>query len=622
MHLLRYAGLLLVFIALTGHSPDPAPAENEAQAKPRIIVEQVNPWSGLDLNNDPNNFQFAIVTDRTGGHRPGVFPDAIGKLNLLQPEFVMSVGDLIEGNTEDQAQLDMEWDEFNGFIDELEAPFFYLPGNHDITNEYMAKDWERRFGRAYYHFVYRDVLFLCLNTEGPPNSQISPEQIEYASRVLAENKDVRWTLVFQHKPLWAYDNAPGWAEMEALLQGRKHTIFAGHFHRYLKYERNDSKYFILATTGGGSGLRGPLFGQFDHVVWVTMTDAGPRVANLLLEGIWDEDVRTEKTSGLMDALLWGSAVTINPIFAKSDQFKSGESALRLINDADVPLKISARFVEQQGLRVEPASFDIEVPPNSTEQILLQVRGAKALPVVQLAPAVLEWTASYAGGDLGEMDFEGKTSLMVTQVYELPARKKPVKVDGTLDDWDHFPFVVQKPAAIVGNPESWTGPDDCSFSFGIEMDEEYVYIGVEVVDERPVYLKKVPWRQDGIEVRVDGRRDPVRSAAREGGLDMEDFLIIALSPDAGSDEGVTVAKERLDALGVKAVCIATPTGHQTEIAIPQAYFAERQGEDWQALRLNVAIDDFDEEAGPLAQLWWMPSWRTAENFAGSGTFKRK
>jgi hypothetical protein len=140
---------------------------------------------------------------------------------------------------------------------------------------------------------------------------------------LAENKDVRWTLVFQHKPLWAYDNAPGWADMEALLQGRKHTVFAGHFHNYLKYERNDSKYFILATTGGGSGLRGPLFGQFDHVVWVTMTDAGPRIANLLLEGIWDEDVRTEKTSGLIDALLWGSAVTIKPIFAEKDDFKGG-----------------------------------------------------------------------------------------------------------------------------------------------------------------------------------------------------------------------------------------------------------------------------------------------------------
>jgi len=58
---------------------------------------QTNPWTHLNLYNNPDNFQFAIVADRTGGHRPGVFADAVEKLNLLKPEFVMSIGDLIEG---------------------------------------------------------------------------------------------------------------------------------------------------------------------------------------------------------------------------------------------------------------------------------------------------------------------------------------------------------------------------------------------------------------------------------------------------------------------------------------------------------------------------------------------
>jgi len=73
-----------------------------SQDRPRIIVDipsNQKPFTGTDLNR--NNFQFAIVTDRTGGHRPGVFMEGIHKLNLLQPEFVMSVGDLIEGYTED-----------------------------------------------------------------------------------------------------------------------------------------------------------------------------------------------------------------------------------------------------------------------------------------------------------------------------------------------------------------------------------------------------------------------------------------------------------------------------------------------------------------------------------------
>ena len=45
-----------------------------------IIIDQsgsVFPWSHLEFNNDPENFQFAVVTDRTGGHRPGIFMDAV-----------------------------------------------------------------------------------------------------------------------------------------------------------------------------------------------------------------------------------------------------------------------------------------------------------------------------------------------------------------------------------------------------------------------------------------------------------------------------------------------------------------------------------------------------------------
>src|SRR5688500_13932715 len=72
---------------------------------------QPHPWTHLHFDNDPANFQFAIVGDRTGRHRPGVFETGIAKLNLLRPEFVMSVGDLIEGYTKDEAEIDQQWDQ-------------------------------------------------------------------------------------------------------------------------------------------------------------------------------------------------------------------------------------------------------------------------------------------------------------------------------------------------------------------------------------------------------------------------------------------------------------------------------------------------------------------------------
>ena len=286
--------------------------------KPRIAIAEVNPWTHLDVANDPDAFQFAIVTDRTGNERPGVFTDAIRKLNLLQPEFVMSVGDLIEGS-EDREIINAEWDEFDSFVEALEMPFFYVPGNHDIGNQVMADIWEQRFGRSYYSFVYRDVLFVCLNTESP-ETRISTAQIAWLEDELAAHKDVRWTLVFMHKPLWAYVDSgtdelwdTGWTQVEQALRGRKHTVFAGHWHSYTKYLRNDSRYFILATTGGGSSLRGPMYGAFDHVVWVTMTDSGPRIANLLLDGIWDEDIRTEAVARMVEQLIYDRVVRVGTI---------------------------------------------------------------------------------------------------------------------------------------------------------------------------------------------------------------------------------------------------------------------------------------------------------------------
>ncbi len=58
--------------------------------------EERNPVTHLRFNDDPADFQFAIVSDRTGGHRARIFSRAIEQLNLMQPEFVVSVGDLIE----------------------------------------------------------------------------------------------------------------------------------------------------------------------------------------------------------------------------------------------------------------------------------------------------------------------------------------------------------------------------------------------------------------------------------------------------------------------------------------------------------------------------------------------
>ncbi|MEX2316072.1 MAG: metallophosphoesterase [Pirellulales bacterium] len=265
-----------------------------------VETAAANPWTHLKINNRAGDFQFAIVTDRTGGHRPGVFSKAVGKINLLQPEFVTSVGDLIEGGSEDPGQWALEWAEFEAQVDALQMPFFFCPGNHDITNVPMSDEWRRKFGRSYYHFRYRDVLFLVLNSEEPRGEKVpylfSAAQQQWAADVLARNSDVRWTFVFFHKPIWTYtDSDPaslGWTAIENALQGRQYTVFSGHKHEYGRFIRKGHEYYMLATTGGSSKLRGLDYGEFDHFVWVTMKPEGPVIANVLLDGIEDRAIRT------------------------------------------------------------------------------------------------------------------------------------------------------------------------------------------------------------------------------------------------------------------------------------------------------------------------------------------
>ena len=118
------------------------------------------PWTDKGFLDDSDEFQFVIVSDRNGGHREGVFGEALRKINDLRPEFVISVGDLIRGYTADLEQVGREWKEFRGLVDILQMRFFYVPGNHDIWDAEASKQWTKRFGPTCYHFLYKGVLFL------------------------------------------------------------------------------------------------------------------------------------------------------------------------------------------------------------------------------------------------------------------------------------------------------------------------------------------------------------------------------------------------------------------------------------------------------------------------------
>jgi hypothetical protein len=129
------------------------------------ITGGVLPWSGEHFDDSGNKFTFAIHSDLTGGEREDIYEVAVAQLSLLRPEFIINVGDLIEGGTEDVANINAQWESFDERARRAKAPLFYVGGNHDRTGQVMQDVWQDRLGPGYYHFRYKDTLFLVLDTE-------------------------------------------------------------------------------------------------------------------------------------------------------------------------------------------------------------------------------------------------------------------------------------------------------------------------------------------------------------------------------------------------------------------------------------------------------------------------
>jgi predicted MPP superfamily phosphohydrolase len=318
--LLLYSLLLILVGIAACTSEDMPPAPNFAHA----ISGEATPWTHDDFDNADGKFAFAIFSDLYSGERDRVFSIAMAQLNLLRPELILSIGDLIDGGTEDRDRLAKEWDEFDAKVAAARAPAFYVGGNHDLTNLTMRDVWTERYGARYYHFVYKNVLFLMLDSEDfedwrmqmiykaraiaieilegdepekwpetayfkmPERNtgMIRAEQAAYFRRVIAENPQVRWTFLLMHKPVWRNEDAKEFQSIEVALADRPYTVINGHFHSYSLTQRNGRDYIHLGTTSGDQNAADDM--AFDHVTLVTVDEGEPSIVNLRMDGILDK----------------------------------------------------------------------------------------------------------------------------------------------------------------------------------------------------------------------------------------------------------------------------------------------------------------------------------------------
>ncbi len=580
---------------------------------PNLLIEQPDgnkPWTHLIINDKPGQFQFVVVTDRTGGHRPGVFENGVEKVNLLQPEFVISVGDLIEGYTTDTLEINRQWDEFSGFVEKLEMPFFYVPGNHDLTNPVMEGIWKKRFGPTYYSFVYKDVLFMALNSEdqtrGAGKGSISPPQLEWIKKNLDTHRNVKWTFLFMHQPLWAQEADPvNWFDVEKLLANRKHTVFVGHRHHYERFERNNSQYYMLATTGGSSPLRGPQLGEFDHFVWVTMTDRGPILANLHLDGVFDHDVFNEELTAFTRKL-WASDIMRieNPLYVDGLEFRQDSVRFRISNDFDVPVKVKMSPGFSWDFKTDIANPEFTVPPNSVKFVSMELTSRKQKEIELMKPVKVK--AEVAVQQEGKSNFFIPFEFNVAPLRKYELKKTAsIKVDGALNEWATLPYAL--PTQDEGS------------RFGLTYDNRFVYLGIQVYDSELINgVATATSNKDYVGFVLDAQ--PIaKSISEKGDNGFKNSLYFIASPE--DDSGKSSVSELGDSENqLEWKCVKNKNGYAFEVAIPIEYVQKQQGENWQNVRVNVVVQD--DDANSSTRIIWQPNWSSRDNVAGSGMFYRE
>ena len=150
--------------------------------------------------DSPDHFTFAFLTDihlQPERNATEGFLKAIEKVNELNPDFVITGGDLImDALGVSYERADSLYILYNEVSKEFEMPVYNAFGNHETFGvykesgidtaheEYNKKMYENRIGKRYYSFDHKGWHFIVLDAVG-----VKPERYYYGN---IDDKQIEW----------------------------------------------------------------------------------------------------------------------------------------------------------------------------------------------------------------------------------------------------------------------------------------------------------------------------------------------------------------------------------------------------------------------------------------------
>ena len=182
---------------------------------------------------------------------PGVFEEAWRETDADHPDFVITVGDSIEGGND--STMDSEWKAvMQSLAPYRRYPIFFVPGNHDVWSIGSAQAFEKYTKRPlHYSFDFKQAHFTVLDNSR--SDELPTAELMFLEKDLQTHEKQPLKFIFSHRPSWILQallaNPDFPLHRLAKRYGVRYVV-AGHIHQMLRFELEGVTYLSVASSGG------------------------------------------------------------------------------------------------------------------------------------------------------------------------------------------------------------------------------------------------------------------------------------------------------------------------------------------------------------------------------------